>query len=242
MTVLARVEGRVFADYHQFYVVDGGSWAARSPDTDTSNPEFWSAEAFGRGLAVLPAVLGIGTASYGTVPVAVEVGDGRPFLEVGGLRSRGRSVAQPGVRLGAGHREHSARGLDRERARCVLVPGGGVLVEARPRCRIRRGGRSIRSVDVARATRSTGGRQTVYIRRTPQPRRSGRVFVDRPSFTRRRESAASSAGCIRCIPEDHDAGALPQHRPACGTRTQGARRPPRRQERCARLVQILSRS
>jgi hypothetical protein len=82
MTVLARVEGRVFADYHQFYVVDGGSWAARSPDTDTSNPEFWSAEAFGRGLAVLPGVLGIGTASYGTVPVSVELGDGRPFLEV----------------------------------------------------------------------------------------------------------------------------------------------------------------
>jgi hypothetical protein len=77
LTVLARVEGRVFADYHQFYVVDRGSWDARAPDTDTSNPEFWSAEAFGRGLAVLPAVLGIGTASYGTVSVVVEVNDAR---------------------------------------------------------------------------------------------------------------------------------------------------------------------
>jgi hypothetical protein len=82
LTVLARVEGRVFADYHQFYVVDGGSWHTRSPDTDTSNPEFWSAEAFGRGLAVLPAVLGIGSASYGTVPVVVEVDDARPPLDV----------------------------------------------------------------------------------------------------------------------------------------------------------------
>jgi hypothetical protein len=83
MTALARVEGQVFADYHQFYVVDGGSWDSRSLDTDTSSPEFWSREAFGRGLAVLPAALGIGTASYGTVPVVVEVGDARPSLVVG---------------------------------------------------------------------------------------------------------------------------------------------------------------
>jgi hypothetical protein len=82
MTVLARVEGQVFADYHQFYVVDGGSWDSRSLDTDTSKPEFWSQEAFGRGLAVLPAVLGVGTASYGTVIVVVEVADARPPLVV----------------------------------------------------------------------------------------------------------------------------------------------------------------
>jgi hypothetical protein len=82
MPVLARVEGDVFADHHQFYVVDGRSWDARSLDTDTSNPEFWSAEAFGRGLAVLPAVLGVGTASYGTVPVVVEVHDARPSVVV----------------------------------------------------------------------------------------------------------------------------------------------------------------
>jgi hypothetical protein len=81
MTVLARIETKVFADYHQFYVVDGGSWDARSsPETDTSSPEFWSAEAFGRGLAVLPAVLGVGTASYGTVNVVVEVAAARPSL------------------------------------------------------------------------------------------------------------------------------------------------------------------
>src|SRR5579862_9830628 len=82
MTVLARVKGQVFADHHQFYVVDGGSWEARIPDTDTSNPEFWSKDAFGRGLAVLPAVLGVGTASYGTVTVVVEVTDARPSIAI----------------------------------------------------------------------------------------------------------------------------------------------------------------
>jgi hypothetical protein len=78
MTLVARVRGKVYADYHQFFVADSGSWDSRSLDTDTSNPEFWSAEAFGRGLAVLPAVLGIGTASYGIVSVDVEVADARP--------------------------------------------------------------------------------------------------------------------------------------------------------------------
>lgn len=80
--MLAKVKSHVFADYHQFYVVDGGSWGSRSPETDTSSPEFWSKEAFGRGLAVLPAALGIGTASYGIVPVVVEVHDARPPLVV----------------------------------------------------------------------------------------------------------------------------------------------------------------
>lgn len=78
MNMLARVEERVYADFHQFYVADEGSWLARSAEADTGSPNFWSKEASDRGLAVLTAVLGIGTASYGTVSVVVEVNDVRP--------------------------------------------------------------------------------------------------------------------------------------------------------------------
>ncbi len=80
--MLARIEERVYADYRQFYVADLGRWRARSPDVDTSGTEFWSNEAIARGLAVLPALLGVGTASYGTVAVLVEVMDERPSLDL----------------------------------------------------------------------------------------------------------------------------------------------------------------
>ncbi len=98
MTVLARLKGQVFADYHQFYVVDAGSWDSRSPDTDTSNPDFWSKEAFGRGLAALPAVLGVGTASYGMVTVVVEVADTRPHVAVADFDR----VAEASINLASG--------------------------------------------------------------------------------------------------------------------------------------------
>ena len=63
MKVLARIEERLYSDFRQFYVADLGSWRARSSETDTGDAGFWSKEAVARGLAVLPALIGVGTAS-----------------------------------------------------------------------------------------------------------------------------------------------------------------------------------
>jgi hypothetical protein len=65
---------QVYAGYRQFYLLD-----ADSPG-DTSSPDFWTPEAFTARLAVQPGVIGIGTDTYGEVPVTVEALDSEPAL------------------------------------------------------------------------------------------------------------------------------------------------------------------
>jgi hypothetical protein len=65
----------VYTDYHQFYLGDA------TFEPDTADPDFWSADAFARKLAIAPpGLIGVATARYDEVPVVVEV-TGRPPLD-----------------------------------------------------------------------------------------------------------------------------------------------------------------
>ncbi len=67
----------VYADYHQFYVEDAQTDIAQS-----AAPEFWSQEAFERGLAVTRDMIAVGTARYGLVQVELEIADSEPDAEL----------------------------------------------------------------------------------------------------------------------------------------------------------------
>ena len=67
----------VYADYHQFYVEDAQTDLAQS-----AAPEFWSQEAFERGLAIARDMIAVGTARYGNVQVEVEISDAEPDANV----------------------------------------------------------------------------------------------------------------------------------------------------------------
>ncbi|MCE1192760.1 MAG: hypothetical protein LWW96_11470 [Acidovorax sp.] len=60
----------LFADYHQFYLQD------ELASGDLSDA--WTDEAVERLLALAPGIVGVGTASNGNIPVAVEVLEGAP--------------------------------------------------------------------------------------------------------------------------------------------------------------------
>jgi hypothetical protein len=82
MNQLARIEEQLFTQYYQFYVADSASWDAQGSDVDTASADFWSPDAIARGLAVATGVLGVGTASFDTVSVVVEVTDARPRIAI----------------------------------------------------------------------------------------------------------------------------------------------------------------
>jgi hypothetical protein len=65
-------EFRTYASHHQFYVQDGDE-----PNGDTGT-NFWSKRAVRDHLALKPDILGIGTASYGSVTIVVEIHDKKP--------------------------------------------------------------------------------------------------------------------------------------------------------------------
>jgi hypothetical protein len=67
---MQRRDLELFADYNQFYLQD------ESASGDLS--EAWTNEAVERLLALAPGTIGVGTASNGSVPVAVEVLGGAP--------------------------------------------------------------------------------------------------------------------------------------------------------------------
>jgi hypothetical protein len=62
----------LYASHHQFYVMDS------DPDGDTGERSFWSEQACRNELATTDGIIGIGTASYGTVEVIVQVHDEKP--------------------------------------------------------------------------------------------------------------------------------------------------------------------
>lgn len=63
-------EYNLFADYHQFYIQDEG--------VEGDLGDSWTSEATARDLAVAPGTIGIGTVRNATVPVVVEIMDGKP--------------------------------------------------------------------------------------------------------------------------------------------------------------------
>jgi hypothetical protein len=67
----------VYADYHQFYVEDAQTDAAQS-----AAPEFWSQEAFNRGLAIGRDMIAVGTARYGNVQVELQIAEHEPKLDL----------------------------------------------------------------------------------------------------------------------------------------------------------------
>jgi hypothetical protein len=67
----------VYADYHQFYVEDAEGDVAQS-----AAPEFWSQEAFNRGLAVARDMIAVGTARYGVVQVEFGIVGSEPGAEL----------------------------------------------------------------------------------------------------------------------------------------------------------------
>jgi hypothetical protein len=67
----------LYADYHQFYVED-----VQTDPAQSAAPEFWSQEAFERGLAVARDMIAVGTARYGVVQVELEIADAEPDADL----------------------------------------------------------------------------------------------------------------------------------------------------------------
>jgi len=63
-----------YTSYRQFYFVD------RDIEGNTDSPDFWTDEAFKRGMAVGDGVLGVGTASYGHIRCFFQFADAEPTL------------------------------------------------------------------------------------------------------------------------------------------------------------------
>ena len=76
MEILRRLDLKLFADYHQFYLQD------ESVTGDLSNS--WTQEATDRLLALAPGTIGVGTVRNMAVPVVVEVSDTEPHEDVTG--------------------------------------------------------------------------------------------------------------------------------------------------------------
>lgn len=88
-----RQEFTIYADYHQFYVLDAGA----ALDA-TGNPDFWTREAFTRMLAVNPGILGIGTGSAGEVPVTLHADREAPSVDLADWDH----VVEAGLQLASG--------------------------------------------------------------------------------------------------------------------------------------------
>src|ERR1700694_5884035 len=73
--MMQRHDLQLFADYHQFYLLDDDSKYG-----DLS--EAWTDEATERLLAVAPHVVGVGTVRNVEVPVTIEVHESRPPIDL----------------------------------------------------------------------------------------------------------------------------------------------------------------
>jgi hypothetical protein len=66
----------VYAGYHQFYLQDENAIGSTGAD------DFWTQEAYDRMLAINPGIIGVGTASYGNVPVTIEIYPSEPPVDI----------------------------------------------------------------------------------------------------------------------------------------------------------------
>jgi hypothetical protein len=65
--------------YRQFYFVDRDVYFVdRTPNM--ASPDFWTEEAFKRGLAVIDGMIGVGTESYGRIRCFFQYADSEPTL------------------------------------------------------------------------------------------------------------------------------------------------------------------
>jgi hypothetical protein len=82
-----------YTSYGQFYVVDcDAKWSTDSPD-------FWSDEAFKRGLAVGDGALGVGTTSYGHIRCFFQIDEAEPKLPL----APWQRVVEASIRITSGH-------------------------------------------------------------------------------------------------------------------------------------------
>jgi hypothetical protein len=90
-----RYDLTVYAEYSQFYLGDSDFMA------DTASPDFWSQTALQRRLAISPpGLIGVGTARYDDVPVAIDVLAGPSSRDIDGWdQVLEASVAIPTGRL-----------------------------------------------------------------------------------------------------------------------------------------------
>jgi hypothetical protein len=105
---------KVYAGYRQFYVLDPGSFG------DTGSADFWTQEAFDLRLAVEQGVIGIGTDTYGEVPVTIEMLDTEPMLSL----EPWDHVVEASLQLSRGRLEIvPCPDYDRPAASLALTPG-----------------------------------------------------------------------------------------------------------------------
>lgn len=103
----------VYAGYHQFYLKDENATGS------TGASDFWTQQAHDRMLAINPGIVGVGTGSYGNVPVSVEIYANEPPIDIGNWDR----VMEASIELNSGQLLICGCPDPEEIGRIALVPG-----------------------------------------------------------------------------------------------------------------------